>query len=118
MLYLLLAIAIAIGVTVYLIKKGKIKDSDGDFIPDVIEDKVEDIKEDVEETAKKIKLHVTEVKEDLEDFVEEVKDIPAKLSRKKPGPRKPRAKKTSGGAEVSPKPVGTPAARRSNKNQK
>ena len=119
MLYLLLAIAIGIGATVYLIKKGKIKDADGDFIPDVIEDKVEDIKEDVQETAKKIKLHVDEVKEDLGEFVEEVKDIPAKITRKKPGPKKPRARKSSGGGTAAVnKPEGTPAAKRSNKNQK
>lgn len=82
MLYLLLAVAIAVGVTVYLIKKGKIKDADGDFIPDVIEDKVKDIKQDVKE------------------LVEEAKDIPAKLSRKKPGPKKNSnpAPRTGGGS--------------------
>ena len=39
---------IAVGKKTYLVLLyGKIKDADGDFIPDVVEDKVEDIKEDV-----------------------------------------------------------------------
>ena len=88
MLYLLLAIALAAGVAVYLMKKGKIKDEDGDFIPDVLEDKVEDIKEDVQDVVKKVKNKVEDIKEDVEDFVEEVKDLPAKISRKKPGPKR------------------------------
>ena len=94
MLYLLLAIAIGIGATVYLIKKGKIKDADGDFIPDVIEDKVEDIKEDIEDVI-----------EDVKEFVEEVKDLPAKVTRKKPGPkrtsRKPAAKQSPSAKSAS-----------------
>ena len=34
MIYLLIALALAVGATVYLVKQGKIKDSDGDLLPD------------------------------------------------------------------------------------
>ena len=46
------------GVIFYLIKKGKVKDSDGDYIPDVVEDAVEDVKE----TAKEFNLPYKEYK--------------------------------------------------------
>ena len=117
MLYLLLAIVVAAGVAVYLMKKGKIKDEDGDFIPDVLEDKVEDIKEDVQDVVKKVKDKVEDIKEDVEDFVEEVKEVPAKVARKRTSTKKPASAKTNNGPAVK-KPVGTPSARRSNKNQK
>lgn len=99
MLYLLLALALVVGVAVYLMKKGQIKDSDGDLIPDVIEDKVEDVKEVVEETKKRVKR----VKEEFDDVVEEVRevveqvgDIPAAVKGKPRRGRKPAAKKASG----------------------
>lgn len=71
MLYLLLALALAVGVTVYLVKKGKIKDSDGDLIPDAIEEKVEEAKEIVEETKKRVK----KVKKEVEEVIDEVQDV-------------------------------------------
>ena len=122
MLYLLFAIAITAGAVVYLIKKGKIKDSDGDFIPDVVEDKFEDIKEDIEDVIEDVKEKVEDIKEDVEDFVEEVKDLPAKISRKKPGPkrssRKTSTKRGTGGSS-NPTTTGSGAAvLKKDKNQK
>ncbi len=55
---LLIVIAIAVVATFILMKKGKIKDADGNNIPDVIEDKVKDVKE----VAKKAKKVVTKKK--------------------------------------------------------
>ena len=78
MLYLLLGLALAAGVTIYLIKQGKIKDSDGDFIPDVVEEKVEDVKEVVEETKKRVK----KVKKEVEDVIEEVQDVVSAINGK------------------------------------
>ena len=37
-LIILALIAVATGAVVYFIKKGKIKDQDGDYIPDAVED--------------------------------------------------------------------------------
>lgn len=77
MLYFLVAVALAVGVAVYLMKTGKIKDEDGNFIPDVIEDKVKDIKEDVQEVVTETKRRVERVKEELKDVKEAVKNVGA-----------------------------------------
>lgn len=68
-------LAIGAGVYYFLIKTGKIKDEDGNFIPDTIEDKVEDIKEDVKKVKQKVTKRVKKVKQELGDVVEEVKDV-------------------------------------------
>jgi len=66
---------IAAGVIYFLIKKGKIKDSDGDFIPDVVEDKVDEVKGKVQKKVKAVKTRVKNVKDEIEDVVEEVQDV-------------------------------------------
>ena len=68
-------LAIAAGVGYVLIKKGKIKDSDGDFIPDVVEDKVDEVKGKVQKKVKAVKTRVKNVKDELEDVVEELEDV-------------------------------------------
>ncbi len=70
------------GVVIYFVKAGKIKDSDGDLIPDAVEDAVEDVKETVAEVKERAKV----VKEEVKDVVKAVK------GRKRRG-RKPKAKK-------------------------
>ena len=64
-------VAVAAGVVVYLVKKGKIADSDGDLIPDVVEDAVENAKK----TAKKVKSRTKRVVEEAKDVVEAVKEV-------------------------------------------
>ena len=68
-------LAIAAGVGYVLIKKGKIKDSDGDFIPDVVEDKVDEVKGKVQKKVKAVKTRVKNVKDEIEDVVEELEDV-------------------------------------------
>ena len=68
-------LAIAAGVGYVLIKKGQIKDSDGDFIPDVVEDKVDEIEEKVQKKVKAVKTRVKNVKEEIADVVEELGDV-------------------------------------------
>src|SRR6056300_4153 len=68
-------LAIAAGVGYVLIKKGKIKDSDGDFIPDVVEDKVDEVKGKVQKKVKTVKTRVKNVKDEIEDVIEEVQDV-------------------------------------------
>lgn len=76
---------VAAGVTIYLVKQGKIKDSDGDYIPDVVEDAVEDVKEfaeDVKATAKEVKRRAKAAKKELADVIEEAKDVKDALKGK------------------------------------
>tara|TARA_R110000796_G_scaffold236010_2_gene355201 strand:+ start:127 stop:510 length:384 start_codon:yes stop_codon:yes gene_type:complete len=77
-LVILVILAIAAGVVVYFIKQGKIKDTDGDFIPDVVEDAIDDVKK----TAKEIKRRAKQVKAELEDVVEELQDVKDALKGK------------------------------------
>lgn len=57
------------------IKQGKIKDEDGDFIPDVVEDKVDEAKQAVEKTAKEVKRRARRVKEEVKDVADAAKDV-------------------------------------------
>jgi uncharacterized protein (UPF0333 family) len=73
---------VAGGVMIYFVKAGKIKDSDGDLIPDAVEDAVEEVKETVAEARARAKV----VKAEVKDVVKAVKGT------KRRG-RKPKAKK-------------------------
>lgn len=75
LLIILLLLAIGAGVIVYLIKKGKIKDDDGDFIPDVVEDKVAEVKTTVKKTTSEVKRRVNRVKEELSDISDAAKEL-------------------------------------------
>ena len=83
-------------VTIYFVKTGKVKDSDGDLIPDAVEDAVEDAKE----TVKEVKRRAKRVKEEIEDVVDAAKevakqagDVAAAAKGKTRRGRKPKAKK-------------------------
>lgn len=86
---ILALVVIAAGVYVATKYFKKFKDVDNDGIPDVVEDKFQEVKGKVKD-----------IKEDVEELIEEAKDIPAKLSRKKPGPKKttPKPAPRTGGA--------------------
>lgn len=101
MLYLLFALAIVVGVAIYLMKKGKIKDSDGDLIPDAVEDTVEEVKH----RAKRVKEEFDDVVEEVKDVVEQAGDIPAAVTGKTRRGRKP--SKSKSGGSVKKKPVTT-----------
>ena len=84
-LVILALAAIGVGVIVYLVKKGKIKDSDGDYIPDAVEDAVKDVKEfaeDLKETSAELKRRAKAVEAELKDVVEEARDVAAALQGK------------------------------------
>jgi len=80
---------VAGGVVIYFVKAGKIKDSDGDLIPDVVEDKIEEAKA----TVKEVKSRAKVVKAEVADVIEEVKDISKAVKGRKRRGRKPKAKK-------------------------
>lgn len=84
-LVILVVAALIAGITVYLIKKGKVADSDGDYIPDAVEDAVEDVKEfaeDVKETAKEVKRRAKNAKKELDDVINEARDVADALAGK------------------------------------
>lgn len=97
-IYILAAVSISAGVIIYLQKKGKIKDTDGDFIPDVVEDKIEQVEEVVKETKRRAKRVVEEAK-DVVDAAKEVvnqsKDVVDAAKGKARKGRKSAAKKTT-----------------------
>lgn len=84
-------LAIGVGTIVYLTKKSIIKDSDGDFIPDVVEEKVEEVKKRVE----RVKEEVSDVVAVAKELNAQVKDVAQAASGKsksrkgrKPAPKK------------------------------
>lgn len=81
-LFLGIIIFISTAVVYSLIKKGKIKDADGDFIPDVVEDKVEEVKQKVSKKTKEVKTRVKKVKAEVKDVVAEVKDVISSIKGK------------------------------------
>jgi methyl-accepting chemotaxis protein len=91
-------ILVAALVTYFLTKSGKIKDADGNGIPDVIEEKVEEVKEVVKETkarAKRVKEEVADVVTAAKEVVKQVKDVTDAAKGKAPirKGRKPSTKK-------------------------
>lgn len=95
-------IALAAVAIIVLQKVGKIKDVDGDLIPDVIEDKVEEVKvvaKEVKTRAKKVVKEAKEVVEATKKVAKEAKDVvdAAKGSTpkrtRKPAAKKPAVKK-------------------------
>ena len=71
-------VAIAAGVVIYFVKKGKIADSDGDLIPDVVEDAVDDVKataKEVKKRAKNVAKEAKEVADAVKNVVKESKDV-------------------------------------------
>lgn len=75
LLIILLLLAIGAAVVVFLIKKGKIKDDDHDFIPDVVEDKVAEVKGKVQKTTQEVKKRANRVKEELSDIKAAAKNL-------------------------------------------
>ena len=75
-------VAVVAGVVIFLQKTGKIKDADGDLIPDVIEDKVDEVKTKVNTKVKAVKTRVKSVKAEVKDVVDEVKDVVSAIKGK------------------------------------
>lgn len=97
-LIILALLAIGAGVVVYFIKKGKIKDEDGNLIPDAIEDKVEEVKEiakEVKTRAKRVAEEAKDVVDAAKEVVKQSKDVVTAAKGKPRAGRKPAAKKTT-----------------------
>jgi septal ring factor EnvC (AmiA/AmiB activator) len=70
-LIILALAAVAVGVVYFLTKSGKIKDTDGDNIPDTIEESIEKVNKTFAET----KVKVEKVKEQVADVTKAVKKV-------------------------------------------
>jgi gas vesicle protein len=68
-------ILVAALVTYFLTKSGKIKDADGNGIPDVIEEKVEEVVTQTKARAKRVKEEVADVVTAAKEVVKQVKDV-------------------------------------------
>ena len=69
--FIVILVLVAVGALIYLQKTGKIKDADGDLIPDAIEEKVEQVKE----VAKEVKTRAKRVAEEAKDVVDAAKEV-------------------------------------------
>tara|TARA_R110000851_G_scaffold257791_1_gene410255 strand:- start:224 stop:538 length:315 start_codon:yes stop_codon:yes gene_type:complete len=97
-IYILAVIAVVAAVLVYLQKTGKIKDSDGDLIPDVVEDKIEQAEKVVKETkrrAKRVIEEATDVVDAIKEVANQSKDVVDAVKGKARKGRKPASKKTT-----------------------
>jgi gas vesicle protein len=88
-------ILVAALVTYFLTKSGKIKDADGNGIPDVIEEKVEEVVKETKARAKRVKEEVADVVIATKEVVKQVKDVTDAAKGKSPARkgRKPSSKK-------------------------
>ena len=91
---IIFAILAAAAVAVYFgMKTGKIKDADGDLIPDVIEEKVEDVKEvaaEVKKRAQRVKEELTDVANAAKEVVKQAGDVKDAVKGNPRAGRKPR----------------------------
>ena len=110
-IYILAALAIAVGVLVYLQKTGKVKDTDGDLIPDVVEEKIEKAEKVVKETkrrAKRVKEELGDVVEAAKELGNQLEDVASAAKGKSRKGRKPAAKKATPKKKAAPKKKATP----------
>jgi len=86
----------------FLVKKGKIADKDGDFIPDAVEDVVDNIKDEVANVKTEVKRRASNIKTEINDVSKAVKEVGNQMSdvveaakgKQRKG-RKPAAKKST-----------------------
>lgn len=72
----ILAIATVLAIAIVILQKtGKIKDEDGDLIPDVVEDKVEEVKAETKRRVKRVKEELKDVKKSAKDLKEQIVDV-------------------------------------------
>lgn len=75
-------VAAGAGVAIYFMKTGKIKDADGDLIPDAIEDAVEDVKVRAKNVAKEAKEAKAAIKTAAKETKDVVKAVAGKSKKK------------------------------------
>mgnify|MGYP003646043260 FL=1 len=69
----------AIAIYVIFLYKGKIKDTDKDFIPDVIEESITDVNKRIS----RVKDEMKDVKKAAKDLVDQIGDVPKAAGKRK-----------------------------------
>jgi F0F1-type ATP synthase membrane subunit b/b' len=83
-----LVLIVGAGVLIYLQKTGKVKDEDGDLIPDA----VEDVAKETKRRVKNVKKELKDVKTSAKELVNQTKDVVNAAKGKKRRGRKPKNK--------------------------
>lgn len=92
-LIILTILAIGSAFYMYSLYTGKVKDTDGDFIPDVVEDKVEEVTTEVKRRTKRVKEELSDVKDAGKNLAKQTKDVAAAVKGKPRRGRRPASKK-------------------------
>ena len=86
----LIIILIQLAIIAYLVMlyKGKIKDTDKDFIADSVEDKVEEIQTNAVNKFKRLKEELKDVATSIKEVGNQIEDLPKSLKKKRTGRKK------------------------------
>jgi uncharacterized protein YxeA len=75
----LLVLASVIFIAMWLEKKGALKDSNNNYIPDVAEDKAKNIKKETKKRLKRVSEETKDVLDSLKEVGNQIGDIPSAI---------------------------------------
>ena len=86
----LIIILIQLAIIAYLVMlyKGKIKDTDKDFIADSVEDKIEEIHTNAVNKFSRLKEELKDVATSIKEVGNQIEDLPKSLKKKRTGRKK------------------------------
>ena len=85
---IIILIQLAIIVYIVMLYKGKIKDTDKDFIADSVEDKVEEIQINTVNKLNRLKEELKDVATSIKEVGNQIEDLPKSLKKKRTGRKK------------------------------
>jgi peptidoglycan hydrolase CwlO-like protein len=85
---IIILIQLAIIVYIVMLYKGKIKDTDKDFIADSVEDKVEEIHTNAVNKLTRLKEELKDVATSIKEVGNQIEDLPKSLKKKRTGRKK------------------------------
>ena len=74
-IFIIVLVILSVISILYVTKSNKIKDSDGDGIPDIVEDAIDDVKEEVTKVKTEVKRRVKRVKEEINDVKKSASEV-------------------------------------------
>ena len=80
---IIILIQLAIIVYIVMLYKGKIKDTDKDFIADSVEDKVEEIQVNTVNKLNRLKEELKDVATSIKEVGNQIEDLPKSLKKKR-----------------------------------